>query len=194
VFGCSLYEAAMVVARFTNDARDAAGQWIVAHVPAGSSILVAGNGPSLPLGRYQVRRPIRMELCGKAMEPRTRLERSSRYQAFRDRLFDLEHWLAARLGTHPQRKPYHAWFDWYVEQCEAPNRGDPDPDFVVVVGDARVRDLSGEELQVTYRMVNHVEYRPSGASGPYMNFVNLPVTIYARDASSRERIPPTTRP
>ena len=193
VFACSLYEAVIAVARFRNDARDAAGQWIVEHVPAGSSILVAGRGPALPLGRYQLRQPTRMELCPIAVEPRARLERSARYQAFRDRLLGLEHWLAARLGI-PQRKPYHAWFDWYLEQCAAPSGGDADPDFVVVVAGARVKDLSGVELQLRYRIAKHFEYLQSGSSGPYMDFVNPPVDIYARDAARRDQAPPDTPP
>lgn len=179
----SLYHSVVVVAQFANDARDAAGRWIVDHVPPGASVLMAGQGPALPLGRYQVRQPTRMELCAKAVEPRERLERSPRYRAFRQSLLRLEHWLGAHVGTPVRRKPpYHAWFDWYVEQCGAPQTGHPDPDYVVVVANAWVKDLTREELQASYRIVKHFEFLHRG--GPYLEFVNPPVDIYARDATS----------
>jgi hypothetical protein len=186
----SLYRSAIVVAQFANDARDAAGRWVVEHVPPGSSILVAGNGPALPLGRYQLSQPVRMELCPNAVEPRERLERSPRYRAFRDGLFTLEHWLATHLGTRLQQKPYRAWFDWYAEQCAAPRTGHSDPDFVVVVAGSWVKDIPREELKQPYRTVKHFEYLGRGASGPYMDFVNPAVDIYARKAASRSELPP----
>jgi len=62
------------------------------------------------------------------------------------------------------------------------------------VAGARVKDLSGVELKVRYRIAKHFEYLQSGSSGPYMDFVNPPVDIYARDAARRDQAPPDTPP
>lgn len=184
ILAWSVYGSGRVVSQFANDARDAAGRWIVAHVPPGSSILVAGYGPAFPIGRYQVRQPTRMELCPNAIEPRARLEASRRYQAFRESLFELARWLSAHVGTRVPQGRYHAWFDWYTERCEAPRTDDPDPDYVVVVGHAQVQELPPERLRAPpYHLVKHFEYPNRGVSGPYMDFVNPTVDVYTRDSS-----------
>ena len=178
--GWSLWAAAMVAAQFDNDARDAAGRWIAQNAPAGSSILLAGYGPALPLDRYSVRTPIRSDWCSVAIEPKERVDRSPRYQAFRSALVRMERWLGGRLGTRVRPHPYTAWFDAYAGKCEAPVQSDSKPDYVVIVEGAETKELSGDVLASSYQLAQRFEYPHRGMSGPPMGFVNPSVDLYVR--------------
>jgi dolichyl-phosphate-mannose-protein mannosyltransferase len=181
VFAWSLYDSALVLKEFANDARITAGLWITDNVPAGSSILMAGYGPALPLGRYQVREPVRMDLCADAAGPMLRLDNTPAYRRFRRSLLSLERWSGAHLGTPVRRQPYRAWFDVFTAKCEAPASGEPDPDYVVIIGEGETKEVSQEQLVAHFKLVSHFEYPYGGLPGPPLGFVNLPVSVYQRE-------------
>jgi len=181
VFAWSLYNSVLVVDQFAHDARLAAGIWIADNVPSGSSILMVGYGPALPLGRYDVRTPVRMELCADAAEPLRRLDSSPAYRRFRGTLLGLEHWFGAHLGTSVRSQPYRAWFDVLTERCEAPPSGEPEPDYVVIIGEAETKEESPENLAGHFKLLRHFEYPHGALPGPPLGFVDLPVNVFERE-------------
>lgn len=178
----SLYRAVMVDAQFVHEPRDVAARWITANVPPGALIEMVGYGPALPLARYQVRVPVRLELCDDAIAPLIRLDHTPLYRKFRTGLAAVERWASAHLGMQGRRQPYRAWFDAFAERCATPAPPDlREADYVVTVGEGRTKEIPPQQLSSHYRLRARFEYPYRGLSGPPLGFVNLPVNVYGRD-------------
>jgi dolichyl-phosphate-mannose-protein mannosyltransferase len=186
----SLYRSVMIVGQFVNDPRYDAGRWIADHAPAHSVVEMVGYGPALPLGRYDIRAPVRLELCDDAVAPLERLDHTPAYQRFRATLERLERWSGAHLGTRVRPHPYRAWFDVFAERCAAPPpMEEGEPDFLVVVGAGKTKDLTPDQVAAGFGRVARFDYPQRGLRGPPLGFVNLPVTVFARTAPGESPSP-----